>query len=79
LHDGHLKDSINFEYYLQFARQLRALNFAGHCLFVSKNRKDFWDGQNPVIHPDLSAEIHDPAVRIRFFGTLEAALGFLHI
>jgi hypothetical protein len=40
---------------------------------------DFWNGQQPSIHPDLAPETDDPAVRIRFFGSLEAALGHLHL
>ncbi len=78
-HEGHIKDSINFEHYLELARQLRAAGFAEEVVFVSKNRKDYWDGQHPRIHPALAPEITDPAVRIEFFGTLAAALGFLHI
>jgi hypothetical protein len=77
--DGHIKDSIHFEHYLELARQLRAAGFPDEVVLVSRNRKDYWDGENPQIHPDLSAEIGDPGVRIRFFGSLEAAMGFLHI
>jgi hypothetical protein len=78
-HDGHIKDSINFEHYLEFARQLRAGGLAGPVLFVSKNRKDFWDGENSRIHPDLAPEVNDPAVQLQFYGSLTAALGRLHI
>ncbi len=77
-HDGHVKDSINFEHYLEFARQLCAGGFAEPVLFVSKNRKDFWDGDTGRIHSFLEPQINDPAVGIRFFGNLNAALGFLH-
>jgi hypothetical protein len=77
--DGHLKDSIHFEHYLELARGLRAAGFAEECVFVSKNRKDFWNGQQPSIHPDLAPETDDPAVQFRFFGSLEAALGHLHL
>jgi hypothetical protein len=77
--DGHLKDSIHFEHYLQLARRLRAAGFAEECVFVSKNRKDFWNGPQPSIHPDLAPETADPAVRIRFFGSIEAAIGHLHL
>lgn len=78
-HDGHVKDSINFEHYLEFARQLRAGGFVEPVLFVSKNRKDFWNGENPRIHPFLEPQINDVTVQITFFGNLTAALGFLHI
>ena len=59
-HDGHIKDSINFEHYLALARQLRAAGFVGDVLFVSKNRKDYWDGDKDQIHPDLKPDIEDP-------------------
>jgi hypothetical protein len=78
-HDGHIKDSINFEHYLEFARQLRAGAFAEPVLFVSKNRKDFWNGDTGRIHTFLETQINDPAVQITFFGNLNAALGFLNI
>jgi hypothetical protein len=52
-HDGHIKDSINFEHYLEFARQLRAGGFTEPVLFVSKNRKDFWKGDTGRIHDSL--------------------------
>lgn len=78
-HDGHVKDSIHFEHYLEFARQLRAGGFTAPVLFVSKNRKDYWDGDKPRIHPDLEPEINDPAVRLLFYGSLAAALGPLRI
>jgi hypothetical protein len=78
-HDGHIKDSINFEHYLEFARRLRAGVFPAEVVFVSKNKKDYWDGDIGRIHPDLHPQIHDPAVQLRFFGSLTAALGFLHI
>jgi PIN domain len=78
-HDGHIKDSINFEHYLEFARHLRANGFADNVIFVSKNRKDYWSGDTGRIHPELEPEITDPAVQIRFYGNLHAALGFLHI
>ena len=73
-HEGHIKDSINFEHYLVFARQLRAEGFVKNILFVSKNRRDYWDGDRDQIHPDLKPEIEDPAVRIQFFGSLISAL-----
>jgi hypothetical protein len=78
-HDGHIKDSINFEHYLELARRLRAAGFGEDIVFVSKNRKDYWEGDLPQIHHDLQPEITNPAVRIDFFGSLAAALGFLHI
>jgi hypothetical protein len=78
-HDGHLKDSVHFEHYLELARQLRAAGIAEECVFVSKNRKDFWDDQKPSIHPDLAPEIADHAVRMSFFGSIEAAIGYLHL
>jgi PIN domain len=78
-HDGHIKDSINFEHYLEFARNLRANGFADDVIFVSKNRKDYWSGNTGRIHPALEPEISDRTVHIRFFGNLHAALGFLHI
>ena len=78
-HDGHIKDSINLEHYLELARCLRAGGFAGKIVFVSKNRKDYWNGDNPQIHPDLKAQIDDPAVKLEFFGSIKAALGYLGI
>ncbi|CAN5149993.1 hypothetical protein BH10PLA2_BH10PLA2_16220 [soil metagenome] len=78
-HDGQIKESINFEHYLEFARQLPAGGFAEHVLFVSKNRKDFWNSDTGRIHPSLEPQINDTAVQIRFFGNLNTALGFLHI
>jgi PIN domain-containing protein len=78
-HDGHIKDSINFEHYLELARRLRAGGFTEEVIFVSKNRKDYWNGENPHIHPDLHPQINDPAVQLRFFGSVVAALGFLGI
>ena len=73
-HDGHIKDSINFEHYLELARRLRAAGFTEDVLFVSKNRKDYWEGDKDRIHPDLKPEIEDAAVQLRFFGSLTAAL-----
>ena len=61
------------------ARRLRAGGFADKIVFVSKNRKDYWNGTNPVIHPELLAQIDDPAVKIKFSGSIEAALGYLNI
>ena len=78
-HDGHIKDSIHFEHYLELARRLRSAGFAEECIFVSKNKKDFWNGPHPSIHIDLASEIDDPAVGIRFFGSIEAAIGHLHL
>lgn len=78
-HDGHIKDSINFEHYLELARQLRARGFKEPMLFVSKNRKDYWNGDTENIHTDLESEIADPTVQIAFFGNLDAAIGFLRI
>jgi hypothetical protein len=78
-HDGHIKDSINFEHYLEFARQLRGGGFPEQVLFVSKNRKDFWDGDKLQIHPDLTSEISDTGVQLRFYGSLAVALRSLHI
>ena len=63
-HDGHIKDSINFEHYLELARRLRAGGFAEEVVFVSKNRKDYWNGENPHIHPDLHPQINDSAVQL---------------
>ncbi len=77
--DGNIKDSINFEHYLELARRLRARGFAEEVIFVSKNRKDYWNAENPHIHPDLHPQINDPAVQLRFFGSIVAALGFLGI
>ncbi len=65
--------------YLELARRLRAGGFAEEVIFVSKNRKDYWNGENPHIHPDLHPQINDPAVQLRFFGSIVAALGFLGI
>jgi hypothetical protein len=75
-HAGHIKDSINFEHYLELARRLRAGGFAEEVIFVSKNRKDYWNGEDPHIHPDLHPQINDPAVQLRFFGSMFAALGW---
>jgi len=73
-HDGHIKDSINFEHYLELTRSLRAAGFTEDVVFVSRNRKDYWEGDKDRIHPDLKPEIDDQAVRLRFFGSLTAAL-----
>ena len=73
-HDGQIKDSINFEHYLDLARRLRAAGFAEIVAFVSKNRKDYWEGDKDRIHPDLKPEIDDATVQLRFFGSLTAAL-----
>src|SRR5262249_32973415 len=35
--------------------------------------------QNSSIHPNLAPEVNDPAVRLRFFGSLGAAIGHLHL
>lgn len=79
-HDGHVKDSINLEHYLEFARRLRARSFGEVIVFVSKNRKDYSTGGNAsVIHPDLEPELTDPGVRIEFHGSLTAALRALRI
>ena len=78
-HDGHIKDSINFEHYLDLARHLRAGGFAEEVIFVSKNGKDFWNGKRAEIHPDLKPQIDDPAVKLGFFGSITAALGHLKI
>lgn len=77
--DGNVKDSISFEHHLDLARRLRAGGFADEVVFVSKNRKDYWHEAGSRIHPELAPQIDDPAVRIRFFGSLDAALGFLRI
>jgi hypothetical protein len=78
-HDGHIKDSINFEHYLELARRLRAGGFAEEVIFVSKNRKDYWNGESPQIHPDLHLQINGTAVQLGFFGSIAAALGFMGI
>ncbi len=78
-HEGHIKDSIHFEHYLELARQLRAAGFPGRGLFVSGNRKDFSDGTTSRIHPLLAPEINNPAVQIQFFPSIHAAMGYLHI
>jgi hypothetical protein len=77
--DGHVKDSIDFEHYLELARRLRAGGFTDKIIFVSKNRKDYWDGQNATIHPDLHPQIAANDVDMQFFASLFAALGNLHI
>jgi len=78
-HEGHIKDSINFEHYLGFARYLRAGRFAEEVFFVSKNKSDYWEPGTSQIHHDLLHEISDPAVQIRFFTSLAAAIGYLGI
>jgi hypothetical protein len=78
-HEGHIKDSINFEHYLELARRLRAGGFMEDVVFVSKNRRDYWEpGTTQILH-ELLPEINDPAVRITFFASLAAALGPLGI
>ncbi len=77
--NGNVKDSIHLEHYLEFARQLRAMGFADRCLFVSGNKKDFWDSSNAKLHPSLVPELDDVAVQLGFFPSLQAALGFLRI
>jgi hypothetical protein len=78
-HEGHIKDSINFEHYLELARRLRAGGFMEPVVFVSKNKRDFCETNTTQIHPDLLPDINDPAVRIRFSASLAAALGPLGI
>src|SRR5262249_38395674 len=78
-HEGHIKDSINFEHYLGFARHLRAGGFTEEVVFVSKNKRDYWEPGTSQIHDDLLPEISDPAVQITFFTSLAAALGTLGI
>ncbi len=78
-HEGHIKDSIHLEHYLELVRQLRAQHFTDQCIFVSSNRRDFWDGENPRLHSLLLPEFTNVAVQLRFFGSIHAALGCLHI
>jgi hypothetical protein len=78
-HEGHIKDSINFEHYLELARRLRAGGFREDVVFVSKNKKDYWEPGTTQIHHDLLPEINDPAVQITFAASLAAALGPLGI
>lgn len=78
-HEGHIKDSVNLEHYLELARLLRVAGFVEDVVFVSKNRRDFWAGDTPHLHPDLLAEFTDPAVRMAFHGSLAAAMGALRI
>jgi hypothetical protein len=78
-HEGHVKDSIHLEHYLELVRQLRALHFADHCIFVSGNRRDFWDGEKPRLHPTLQPDFTNVAVQLQFSGSIDAALGSLRI
>ncbi len=77
-HAGMVKDSIHLEHYLELCRQLRVSGFSARCVLVSANKADFWEAKNKAdIHPDLEPQLS--AVRLEFFGTLEAALGSLGI
>ena len=63
----------------ELSRRLRAGGFAEEVIFVSKNGKDFWNGKRAEIHPDLQSQIDDPDVKLGFFGSITAALGYLKI
>jgi hypothetical protein len=77
-HAGMLKDSIHLEHYLELCRQLQAAGFTDRRVLVSANKSDFWETKsNSNIHPDLAPQL--AAVGLQFFGSLEAALGFLYI
>lgn len=78
-HAGHIKDSINFESYLELARQLRAGGFSEPVVFVSKNKNDYWEPGTSRIHPDLLPDISDPSVQMAFAASIAAALGPLGI
>ena len=41
---------------------------------MSKNWKDYWDGDKDRIHPALKPEIEDATVQLQFFGSLVSAL-----
>lgn len=76
-HDGHVKDSIHLEHYLELSRLLHVGGFAERRVFVSGNRSDFWNGPLPHIHTSLAPDL--AAVALEFFGDLRAAVGSLRI
>ena len=61
------------------SRQLRAGGFMEPIVFVSKNKRDYWEPGTTQIHHDLLPEISNPAVQITFSASLAAALGSLGI
>lgn len=76
--DGHIKDSVHLEHYLELARQLQAGGFAKRRVFVSSNKKDFWDApKGGRLHSSLVAEFG--SVGLEFFGELHAAVGSMRI
>jgi len=82
-HQREIKDSINWEHYLELAARLKSSGYAQPLIFVSANKKDFWANEEgkgrekPTIHLDLKAEAD--AVGLQFFGRLDLALRTLGI
>ena len=77
-HEGSIKDSIHLEHYLELATQLHASGFTDRRVFVSANKKDFWESNPPTrIHHTLAPEF--AAVGLEFFGDLRSAVGSLQL
>lgn len=77
-HRGGVKDSIHLEHYLELVRQIRGLGVTSKAAFASANSDDFWEGKkNSDLHALLRAEF--AAIDLRFFGSWQAACGWLGI
>jgi hypothetical protein len=77
-HRGGVKDSVHLEHYLELARHVRALGATSKIAFASANSDDFWEGKkNSDLHHSLRSEFG--AVDMRFFGSWQAACGWLGI
>jgi len=75
--EGAIKDSIHLEHYLEISRQLHEAGFAERRVFVSSNKRDFWEGASKRVHRTLALEL--AAVGLDFFGDLRSAVGSLRI
>ena len=83
-HKNEIKDSINWEHYLELSTRLINSGHDEDRIFVSANRKDFWTDvegkekeKRPTIHRDLEAEAN--AAGLQFFGRLDEALRVLGV
>lgn len=75
-HNRQIKDSINFETYLEFSRSLKAEAFSPPVLFVNTNSSDFWEDKGKLQpHAELIDDL--TAADLCFFGKLPPALGHL--
>lgn len=63
------KDPQIFEEYLDLARRLRVSGFTAPIVFCSSDRAAYCQG-GPTAHPELAAELDDPAVRVKFTSNL---------